>query len=384
MPAVCFYFQIHQPRRLTRYNVFNTSTQYFEDGQNQQIMRRVADRCYIAATRTLIDAAKDADVKLGLSMSVSAAKQMKAHAPEALDCLGELTDSADVEWLAETSHHSLACIYNTEEFAEQVRVHHAMVEAEFGQRPAVFRNSELIFSDAIAADVTSMGYDTILAEGADGVLGVDSPNAARRSGDATVLLRNWRMSDAIAFRFSDPNWEAGPLSAEKFSGWCKQAEGDCVNVFADYETFGEHHAADTNILDFLRKLPTALAEAGVEMLTPSTAAGLTANPQALHVPNPTSWADAERDVTAWLGNAMQSNAAHELYKLLTPAKAAGGEILETWRDLSSSDHLYYMATKHGTDGEVHKHFSPYDSPYDAYINFMNVLDSLRTQLGVVG
>lgn len=384
MPAVCFYFQLHQPRRLTRYNVFNTSPDYFEDGQNKQLMQRIADRCYTAATRTLIDAAKDAEVKLGLSMTCCAAKQMRLYAPEAMEGLGDLTEVADVEWLAETSHHSLACIYNTDEFAAQVELHGAMIEAEFGQRPSVFRNSELIYSDAIAKRASELGYDTILAEGADRILGLGSPNQARLHGDSTVLLRNWRLSDAIAFRYSDPNWEAAPLTAAKFAGWCKHAEGDCVNVFADVETFGEHHLADTGILEFLHALPGALADGGVEMLTPSEAAERTKNPQPLSVPNPTSWADTERDVTAWLGNAMQSNAAHELYKLLPFARGRGGDILETWRDLSSSDHLYYMATKPGTDGEVHKHFSPYDSPYDAYINFMNVLDNLRTQLGVVG
>ncbi|MEM6561469.1 MAG: glycoside hydrolase family 57 protein [Planctomycetota bacterium] len=384
MSAVCFYFQLHQPRRLTRYNVFNTSTDYFEDGLNQQVMRRVADRCYIAATRCLIDAAAEVDLKLGMSMSVSAATQMQRHAPEALETLQQLTETAYVEWLAETSHHSLACIYNAEEFAEQIALHEQMIDATFCQQPRVFRNSELIHSDPIAQAVGKLGFDTILAEGVDRLLGVESPNAARHTGETSLILRNWRLSDAIAFRFSDPSWEAAPLTPEKFAGWCKQAEGDCVNVFVDYETFGEHQSAETGILDFLRALPKALTDAGVEMVTPSEAAALTKDKRPMSVPTPTSWADAERDVTAWLGNAMQSNAAHEHDKLLAPAKAAGGSVLDTWRDLSSTDHLYYMATKQGTDAAVHRHFSPYDSPYDAYINFMNVLDNLRTQLGVVG
>lgn len=388
MPTVCLYFQVHQPYRLRRYSVFDTDRHYFDDFKNAELCRRIASRCYLPANQIILDMIKRLDGKFRLAFSISgvALEQFERNAPEVLESFRKLNATGCVEFLAETYHHSLAFLYSRDEFRTQVDLHRAKIKSLFGQEPRVFRNTELIYNNELAQFVSHMGYDGCLCEGVDSVLGSRSPNVVYRppgESKLKLLTKNYRLSDDIAFRFSNPKWEQYPLTADKFAGWVAQinGHGTLCNLFMDYETFGEHQWAETGIFDFLRHMPESLlTQADTHFMTPSQVIDSYASTGELDVPHPTSWADSERDLSAWLGNAMQSNALHELYKLEGTLKNRGDEsLLDDWRRLGSSDHFYYMCTKYWADAEVHKYFSPYESPYDSYINFMNVLDNIQSR-----
>jgi len=389
MASVCFYFQIHQPFRLRRYSVFDTDQHYFDDYRNAEIIRKVAHKCYLPANRTLLETIRvhEGRFRIAYSITGAALEQFQSAAPEVIDSFHQLNETGCVEFLDETYYHSLAFLYSREEFRAQVELHRALIKKLFNQEPRVFRHTELIYNNDVAHFVSHMGYDAILAEGADQVLGYRSPNFVYRPPHAPrlkLLLKNYRLSDDIAFRFSNRAWEQWPLTAEKFAGWISQINGNgfICNLFMDYETFGEHQWADTGIFDFIRHLPGKIMEnTDNNFLTPSQVVDKYEAVGEIDVPHMISWADSERDLSAWLGNAMQSNALHELYKLEGPLKEKGDEtLLADWRKLTTSDHFYYMCTKHWSDGDVHKYFSPYESPYDSYINFMNVLDNVTSRL----
>jgi alpha-amylase len=389
MASVCFYFQVHQPYRLRRYSVFDTDRHYFDKHLNGEILRKVAARCYLPANRMLLEIIRRHEGRFRIAYSISgmALEQFEQHAPEVIETFQELARSGAVEFLAETYNHSLAFLYSREEFRAQVDLHRAKMKSLFGQEPRVFRNTELIYNNDLANFVSHMGYDGILSEGPDTVLGSRSPNFVYRPAHAPkmkLLLKNYRLSDDIAFRFSNRGWEQWPLTADKFAGWINQINGHgfLCNLFIDYETFGEHQWAETGIFDFLRHLPSeVLKSVDNNFMTPSQVIDSFEPADEIDVPHMISWADTERDLSAWLGNAMQSNAAHELYKLEAPLKEKGDpELLADWRRLTSSDHFYYMCTKYWADGDVHKYFSPYESPYDSYINFMNVLDNIQSRM----
>jgi alpha-amylase len=389
MPSVCFYFQVHQPYRLRRYSVFDTDHHYFDDFKNAEICRKVAHRCYLPAARLLLDVIRGTEGKFCCAFSLSgiAIEQFERYVPEVLDVFHQLNATGRVEFLSETYYHSLSFLYSREEFREQVDLHRRKIKHLFGQEPRVFRHTELIYNNDLAHFVGHMGYEGIMAEGADQVLGARSPNYVYRPPHAPkmkLLLKNYRLSDDIAFRFSNRDWEQWPLTADKFARWVNQIEGNgnVCNLFMDFETFGEHQWADTGIFDFLAHLPAEILKtSGNEFVTPSQAVEKYEPQGELDVPHMISWADTERDLSAWLGNAMQSNALHELYKVEGALREKGDEaLLADWRKLSTSDHFYYMCTKYWSDGDVHKYFSPYESPYDSYINFMNVLDNVTTRL----
>lgn len=399
MASVCFYFQVHQPFRLRRYSVFDTDHHYFDDIRNAEICRKVTHKCYLPAGRLLLRMIQEHQGNFRVAFSITGVvlDQFEAFAPEVIELLKQLVNTGCVEILSETYHHSLAFIYSREEFRRQVELHRRRVEGLFGQTPRVFRNTELIFSNDLAQFVAHMGYDGVLGEGADQVLGTRSPNSLfhpANSPQMKVLLRNYRLSDDIAFRFSNRSWAQWPMTADKFAGWVNQVNttggpnaGHVCNLFMDFETFGEHQWAESGIFDFMKHLPGEVLKGGRnDFLTPSQVIDRYGSEGGgIDVPNMTSWADSERDVSAWLGNAMQSNAMHELYKLEAPVKEAGDEmLLEEWRRLTTSDHCYYMSTKYWSDGEVHKYFNPYESPYDAYINYMNVLDNIANRVGATG
>jgi alpha-amylase len=392
VPSVCFYFQVHQPFRLRRYTVFDSlsahpgAAAYFDDEQNRAICRKVAEKCYLPANRMMLDLIRRHAGRFRISYSLSGVllEQLQLFAPEALETFVELVRTGCVEILAETYHHSLASLYAPSEFRAQVELHGERVWDLFGARPRAFRNTELIYSNDVAARVGAMGFTAILAEGAAHVLGGRSPNRVYRPRGMpgpSLLLKNFRLSDDIAFRFSDRGWEEWPLTPGKYASWIGAAGGreSVVNLFMDYETFGEHQWADAGVFEFFRALPgSLLEEPGVEFRTVSEVADRHVAADELDVPEPTSWADAERDLSAWTGNAMQQNALFALHEIEGPLKATGNpRLLEDWRRLGTSDHVYYMCTKHLTDGAVHTYFSPYESPYDAYINFMNAVDNLR-------
>ena len=389
MPSVCLYFQVHQPFRLRRYSVFDTDRSYFDDAKNADICRKVATRCYLPATRMLLETIRNHDGRFRLAFSVTgtALEQFEKYTPEVLESFRALASTGHVEFLDETYYHSLAFLYAREEFRAQVELHRAKVKELFGQEPRVFRNAELIYNNDLAHFVSHMGYDAILAEGADHVLGFRSPNfvyGAPHAPQLKLLLKNYRLSDDISSRFSNRAWSQWPLTAEKFASWINQINGNGLicNLFMNLETLGEHQWADSGIFDFMRHLPGhVLDHPDNEFLTPSQVADRFESAGDIDIPHMTSWIDHDKDLSAWLGNAMQSNALHELYKLEAPIKAKGEpQILADWRRLTASDHFYYMATKHWADVEAQKYFSPYESPYDAYINFMNILDNVQSRL----
>lgn len=407
MASVCFYFQVHQPFRLRRYSVFDTDPFYFDNKANQEICEKVANKCYRPATRKILELVRRHEGRFRVSYSISgvALEQFQLWCPDVIELLQQLgnTPGGACEFLGETSHHSLSFLFSREEFSEQVALHDAQIEKLFNVKPHIFRNTELTYSNELAAHIGGIGrYKAILCEGVDRLLGYRSPNYVYippgsapgndpRRARVKLLLKNYRLSDDVAFRFSDRNWPEWPLTADRFAKWVNKINGDgyTCNLFMDYETLGEHQWAETGIFQFLDALPTEIFDVNPgqnDFLTPSQVIDRYTPVGEYNVPYMTSWADTERDLSAWLGNEMQHNAATELYKLEGPVKArhaAGDEhLLEDWRKLTTSDHLYYMCTKYWSDGDVHKYFSPYDSPYDAYINFMNVLDNVRTRAGV--
>ncbi len=389
MASVCFYFQVHQPFRLRRFSIFDRGADYFDNPVNQELLRKVGTRCYLPANAVLAELIDryPGQFKVAFSLSGLVIEQFQRFMPEVLESFHKLAETGAVEFLAETYYHSLAFLYSRQEFIEQTELHRQLMRRLFGQTPRVFRNTELIYNNALAAAVAELGYRTVLCEGADHLLGYRSPTFLYHPPglpDVKLLLKNYRLSDDIAFRFSNRNWPEYPLTADKFARWIGQVNGNgyVVNLFLDYETFGEHQWAETGIFDFLRCLPEAVFKLpDIDFKTPGECAESYETSGEYDVPHMISWADAERDLSAWLGNAMQSNALHELYRLEPLVKKRGDEaLLHDWRRLQTSDHFYYMSTKHWADGDVHKYFNPYDSPYDAFINFMNVLDNLRTRL----
>ena len=382
--SICLYFQVHQPNRLRLYRFFDIGkdSHYYDDFANRTILRRVAQKCYLpmnALLLELIEANKGA-FKVAFSISGSVLEQFDRYAPEVIDSFRKLADTGCVEFLSETYYHSLASLASPSEFKHQVLKHKAAIEHYFGVTPKAFRNTELIYSDAIGEMVHEMGFKTMLTEGAKHVLGWKSPNFVYTCAQASglkLLLKNSGLSDDIAFRFSDRGWSDWPLTGEKYLGWLKSAaqNDEIVNLFMDYETFGEHQKAASGIFDFMRALPQiVLADGEFEFVTPSQATKKHRPVGELDVFDPISWADEERDVTAWLGNELQNDAFNKLYDQTEKLGLLNDEAL--WSDfghLQESDHFYYMCTKFFSDGAVHKYFNPYDTPYEAFINYMNVL-----------
>ena len=389
MASVCFYFQVHQPYRLRRYTIFDSDADYFDEYHNKQIIKKVAEQCYLPTNKLILDLINKypGRFKVAYSCTGVVLEQLQSYAPEVMSTFHALADTGAVEFLAETYYHSLAFLHSRQEFSQQVKMHSDLIEHHFKQRPSIFRNTELIYNNDLAAFVAQMGYRAILLEGADQILGYRSPNFLYHPpGDpgTTLLLKNYRLADDIAFRFSQRSWAQWPLTAKKFADWIHQVNGNgyTVNLFMDYETFGEHQWAETGIFDFLEQLPQqVLTHPEDDFKTPSELVQTHQPRGELDVPYMISWADTERDLSAWLGNAMQSNALYELYRLEQQVKDSRDEdILRDWRKLQISDHFYYMCTKYFADGDVHRYFNPYESPYDSYINFMNVLDNLRSRL----
>jgi alpha-amylase len=384
MADVCCYFQVHQPYRLRAFRVFDigNGTPYFDEKKNADILRRIAERCYIPTNRLLerLITESNGAFKVAMSLSGTLIEQLEMHACEALESFRSLVATGGVELLGETYYHSLASLADPDEFREQVALHRSLIETLFGVAPRVFRNTELIMSDAIAPVVRDMGFEAALAEGAAHVLGWRSPTyvyAAGAAPDLKILTRHYQLSDDVAFRFSARGWNQWPLRAETYADWLAKTPGDCVNLFMDYETFGEHQWSESGIFEFLARLPAETHGRGVKFLQPSE---LAHRPPVDRVwfNRPTSWADQERDISAWLGNRMQ-RAAHERAYALRGGVLQSGDLtrIRHWRRLTTSDHFYYMATKEHSDAEVHSYFSPYRSPYDAFIRYMNVMQDVQ-------
>jgi alpha-amylase len=389
--AICFYFQVHQPFRLKRYRFFDLGHDhyYYDDYLNESIMRKVAEKCYLPANKVILDLISKHKGKFKVTFSISgiAINQFRLYAPEVLDSFRTLAETGMVEFLAETNSHSLSSLRSMEQFHNQVEVHRGMIREFLGFEPQSFRNTELIYSDQIGSMVADMGFKAILTEGAKHVLGWKSPNFLYCNAinpRLKVLLRNFVLSDDIAFRFSNKQWSAWPLTADKYASWIAKLapRSELVNIFLDYETFGEHNWKESGIFSFLQHLPgSILRKSPFRFMTPSEVAEELQPVSAINVPSPISWADEERDLTAWLGNELQHAALDKLYQLADKVGKCNDELLKKdWEYLQSSDHFYYMATKFFSDGTVHAYFNPYETPYDAFMNYMNVLSDFEIRL----
>ncbi|MCL2738836.1 MAG: glycoside hydrolase family 57 protein [Bacteroidales bacterium] len=390
--TICFYFQVHQPYRLRQYRFFDIgkSDYYYDDFANRNFMGRISERCYLPMNRLMLEVitAHKGAFKVAYSISGMALQQFEEYAPDVLQSFQALAATGCVEFLAETYAHSLASLASEGEFRSQLQLHADTVERLFGKKPVTFRNTELIYSDSIGAVVADMGYETMLAEGAKHILGWKSPHYLYTNvinPKLKILLRNFSLSDDIAFRFSNRAWEHWPLTADKFVNWLQELgeKEEVINLFMDYETFGEHQPMSSGIFAFMRHLPEAILRQGdFELLTPAETAAKHQPVAPLHVPFASSWADEERDVSAWLGNELQNEAFSKLYALEEEVKAKNKpELLAHFRDLQASDHFYYMCTKYFSDGAVHKYFNPYPTPYEAFINYMNVISDFQIRVG---
>lgn len=395
MASICFYFQVHQPYRIKRYRIFDAGHdhQYFNDKSdrdtnNEKILHKVAKKCYLPTNKLLLHLLKKhPEFKATFSLSGTLLDQLEEFSPETLKSFQDLVATGRVEILDETYYHSLSYLYSKHEFMRQVELHRAKVKKLFGVTPTSFRNTELIYNNELAKFVEDMGYKAILAEGADHILGWRSPNFVYRSPNATkikTLLKNYRLSDDIAFRFSSRDWKEWPLTAEKFSHWVNAVNGNgqVINLFMDYETFGEHQWEDTGIFHFMEALPNEiLKHPDNDFVTVSEAADRYPVVGEFDAHNFISWADIERDLSAWLGNNMQHEAIKSIYDLEAEIMATSDtKLIEDWRRLTTSDHFYYMCTKWFSDGDVHKYFNPYDTPYEAFIAYNNVLQDLRLRI----
>ena len=384
--SICLYFQVHQPTRLRLYRFFDIGkdSHYYDDFANRTILRRVAQKCYLPANELMLDliGKNKGKFKVAYSISGSALEQFQRFAPEVIDSFKALAATGRVEFLAETYYHSLASLASESEFRHQVFKHAAKIEEIFGVKPVTFRNTELIYSNAIGEMVYDMGYKTMLTEGARHIMGWQSPNyvyTGETQPRLKLLLRNYTLSDDIAFRFAQ-----NKITADQYVGWMKEnaKDGDIVNLFMDYETFGEHQSAETGIFDFLRALPEAVLKDGTfGFATPAEVVKKYKPVSDIAVEDPISWADEERDVTAWLGNELQSEAFKKVYAMTEKLSIVNDpELWEDFGHLQESDHFYYMCTKFFSDGEVHKYFNPYDTPYEAFINYMNVISDFQIRL----
>ncbi len=384
MKTICLYFQVHQPMRLKRYRFFNIGNDhyYYDDYLNESIMAKVAQKCYLPANKMLLKLIKEYGCNFRVSFSISgiALDQFRLYAPEVLDSFKELAKTGCVEFLAETYSHSLVAFKDENEYIKQVELHVKRIKEHFGYEPTVFRGTELIYSDEIGAKIANMGFKTMITEGAKHIMGWKSPDflyCNAHNPKLKVLLRNYELSDDIAFRFSNQGWPEYPLTASKYVKWIDQAlqTGETVNLFMDYEVFGERQPKTSGIFDFMKHfVKEVFSKTDYKFATPSEVVNKLQPISAVSVPNPISWADEERDLTAWLGNGLQEDAFNRLYSLTEKIQKCGDpKILADWKYLQASDHFYYMCTKVFSDGEVHSYFNPFDSPYDAYINYMNVL-----------
>jgi alpha-amylase len=380
-----------------RYRVFDIGNdpEYFNDRSesdlnNRRIVEKVARKSYIPATRLILEMLRThPTMRISYSFSGIALEQLERYAPEALDLFKAVVDTGQVEVLGETYYHSLSFFYSPVEFERQVAKHRELIRRLFGVWPRSFRNTELSYRNDLAQWAESAGYTAILAEGWDPILGWRSPNYVYQPKDTKnikLLLKNYRLSDDVAFRFGSRDWAEWPLTSEKFGAWVGEAEGDTVNLFMDYETFGEHQWEETGIFNFLEQLPHEMKKnPGIQFMTPSEVAAAYDVRDTVDMPHVVTWADTDRDLTAWTGNPMQKAAIDAVYGMEDKVLMANDhKILDDWRRMQTSDHFYYMCTKWAGDGDVHAYFSPYESPYDAYIAYMNALSDLKLRVEKMG
>ncbi|MFZ6010851.1 MAG: glycoside hydrolase family 57 protein [Bacteroidota bacterium] len=391
MTSICFYFQVHQPFRLKPFDCFKIGRDhdYQDSRKNAEILNKVSEKCYLPSNQAMLELIEKNHGKFRVAYSISgtAIEQMEEYRPDVLESFKRLAQTGCVEFLSETYYHSLSYLYSKTEFKRQVTLHRNKIKDHFHQSPVVFRNTELVYNNAIADEVASLGYKGIICEGVDHLLGYRNSNFLYHppgNPKISCLLKNYKLSDDIAFRFSNRGWSEWPLTAPTFARWIHALAGNAetINLFMDYETFGEHQWAETGIFDFLRQLPAeVMRHPDFDFKTPSEV--IAAYPVRDHydVHQLCSWADSERDLSAWLGNSLQHEAMRRIFQLEKKVLQTNDRhLIDVWARLQTSDHFYYMCTKYWNDGDVHKYFSHYDSPYDAYINYMNVLTDFEQVL----
>ena len=391
MPSVCFYFKVHQPFRVKNYSVFDIGNDenYFDDDRNRAYLERIADKCYIPTLKLIYELIKETNFRFKVSFGITGTliEQLKLWRPEVIELFKKVASTGCAEFTGETYYHSLACLYSKEEFIHQVDMHKNLIKETFRQTPVVFSNTELIYFDDLEDILHELGFRAIITEGVDWILGWRSPNFIYETpkGKLKILLRNYKLSDDISFRFSSRDWDEWPLTANKFAYWVAQfnGNGEVINLFMDFETFGEHQWAETGIFDFLAALPfEILKQRDLDFLTLSEAIKTYPIRGTYSSVYPITWADTERDLTAWLGNEMQKDAVERIYSLEKFIKNKSEDLKSTWRKLQTADHFYYMCTKWFADGDVHKYFNPYESPYIAYLNYRNILEDLYLKLKI--
>jgi len=392
MPSICLYLHTHQPRRLRKFSVFDIGSHanYFDDHNNRQILERVAKKSYLPTNKMLLGLMRRSKGRFKVSMSITGIllEQLEAEFPEVLKSFKDLVDTGCCELVSETYYHSLASVGSAPEFSRQVQKQNAMMEKLFGYKPKFFRNTELVYNNDIAKEVSKMGFLGMLAEGWDEILGWRSPNFLYKAKDSSLrlLVRNYRLSDDIGFRFSNRDWKEWPLTSEKYTDWVNllniDGQSQTLNLFMDYETFGEHQWEETGIFKFFEAFCWRVLENPLNSFTTPTKLAKSLEPAGeLDFHRLVSWADTERDLSAWLGNKMQQAALEKIYSLEEKIMATGDELLiDEWRKLQTSDHFYYMCTKWFSDGDVHKYFNPYESPYESFIAFMNVFSDLKMRV----
>ena len=394
MASICIYFQVHQPVRLKRLSIYDQNLpkdlldRYFDLNLNRDVFNKVADKCYLPANNLLLELVKKYEGKFKISYSLTGTflEQAAQYRPEVLDSFQALAKTGSVDFLNETYYHSLCSLFeNKSEFVDQVRMHSKELKERFGMDADVFRNTEALFSNEIARLVEELGYKGIISEGHEGLLGWRSPNylySVKGCHEIKALLRNYKLSDDVSYRFSARWWPEWPLTADKYANWLAESPGQCINLFMDYETFGEHQWKETGIFEFLRHFPEEVFKhKNLDFKTPDEMIREAKPVGEIDAPRPISWADIERDTSAWLGNDMQRECFRILQSLEGPVRETRDEnLLHVWRLLQNSDHLYYLCTKSWADGDVHKYFSPFDSPYEGFINFMNILQDFKKEV----
>ncbi len=390
--GIVLYLHVHQPWRVRNYDIFDVASKhnYFSesaspDQDNELIFHKIADKSYKPMNHLLEKLLNDhPDFKVSLSITGTFIEQAEQFDPSVLDSFKRLVDTGRVEILSETYHHSLAFFYDRNEFEAQVERHRQKIREVFGVETRVFRNTELAYNNELAKWADDHGFNGIIAEGWDDVLGWRSPNYVYRpvnTGNIKLLMKNYRLSDDIAFRFSDRGWADWPLTADKYHRWASTALEDAplLNLFMDYETFGEHQWAEDGIFEFFEQFVRHwVSRPDQKFYTISEAIEANEPQGEISVTQTVTWADSERDLSAWLGNNLQHEAMKYIYDMTERVLRTGdGQLIDDWRKLQTADHVYYMSTKHADDGSVHSYFSPYSSPYEAFLNYMNAIRDIR-------
>jgi alpha-amylase len=391
MKSICLFFHVHQPLKHRRYRFFDIGNNhyYYDDYTNEKTIRDLAEKSYLPANKLLIKLAEQMKSKFKASFSISgmALDQFELYAPQIIKSFQELAKTGCIEFLSETWCHSLASLKDKPTFEKQVILHENRISDLFGQKPQVFRNTEMIYSDDIGVQIYNMGYKGMLTEGAKHVLGWKSPNFLYVNAvnpRLKILMRNFQLSDDIAFRFSNSNWSEYPLTAEKFISWLNDLNPreEIINLFMSYESIGGRQPKESGIFDFMENLiKKIVADKNLQFATPSEIMKEMQPMSIVNVPHPISWADEERDLTAWLGNEMQKEAFEKLYNISPRMTSCNNEkLIREWNYLQTSDHFYYMSTKLFSGEKNHAYFNPFDSPYEAFINYMNVLSDFVYRL----